>query len=105
MKDLLLDTHVWIWISIDDRRSLSRKARTMLLDQPSGRKWISAISCWELAKLAEKGRIGFSMAAFLSPRQDRNRGQFFIIYALLMSYPFTEDDNSKELIHILWCAI
>jgi PIN domain nuclease of toxin-antitoxin system len=60
MKDLLLDTHVWIWISIDDRRSLSRKARNML-DAPSGRKWISAISCWELAKLAERGRIVFSI--------------------------------------------
>ncbi|MBI5582951.1 MAG: type II toxin-antitoxin system VapC family toxin [Deltaproteobacteria bacterium] len=61
MKDVLLDTHVWVWISIDDRRSLSRKARSMLIDQPSGRKWISAISCWELAKLVERGRIGFSI--------------------------------------------
>jgi PIN domain nuclease of toxin-antitoxin system len=25
------------------------------------RKWISAISCWELAKLVERRRIGFSM--------------------------------------------
>jgi PIN domain nuclease of toxin-antitoxin system len=24
-------------------------------------KWIAAISCWELAKLVEKGRIGFSI--------------------------------------------
>ena len=61
MKDVLIDTHVWIWISIDDRRSLSNKARKALIDNPSGNKWISAISCWELAKLAEKGRIGFSI--------------------------------------------
>jgi PIN domain nuclease of toxin-antitoxin system len=27
----------------------------------SKRKWISAISCWELAKLVERKRIGFSI--------------------------------------------
>jgi PIN domain nuclease of toxin-antitoxin system len=61
MKDVLMDTHVWIWIILDDQRSLSRKARKVLIDQPSGRKWISAISCWELAKLVERGRLGFSI--------------------------------------------
>jgi PIN domain nuclease of toxin-antitoxin system len=61
MKDVLIDTHVWIWISIDDRRSLSKKARKVLIDNPSGNKWISAISCWELAKLVERGRIAFSI--------------------------------------------
>jgi PIN domain nuclease of toxin-antitoxin system len=61
MKEVLLDTHVWIWISIDDRRSLSKTARNILGDHPPGRKWISVISCWELAKLVERGRIAFSI--------------------------------------------
>ena len=61
MRDLLLDTHVWIWISMDDRRSLSKRTRNLLADQGSGRKWLSAISCWELAKLVERERIGFSI--------------------------------------------
>lgn len=59
MKDALLDTHVWIWWSLDLRKSLSRKALLSLRE--SGRKWISAISCWELAKLVEKKRIAFSI--------------------------------------------
>jgi PIN domain nuclease of toxin-antitoxin system len=57
---ILLDTHVWIWLSIDDRQSLSPRAQAAL-DQ--GRpKWISAISCWELAKLVEKRRLGFTIS-------------------------------------------
>jgi PIN domain nuclease of toxin-antitoxin system len=56
---LLLDTHVWIWLSMEDKKSLSSKAiKTM---QQASLKFISAISCWELAKLVEKGRIGFSI--------------------------------------------
>lgn len=61
MKDFLIDTHVWIWISIGNEKSLSPKAKKMLADPASGKKWIAAISCWELAKLVEKGRIGFSI--------------------------------------------
>ncbi len=59
MNGLLLDTHVWIWLSMDDRKSLSTKASKALQQAPL--RWISAISCWELAKLVEKGRIGFSI--------------------------------------------
>ena len=59
MKDLLLDTHVWIWVSIDEKKMLSGKARRFIKE--AKRKWISAISCWELAKLVEKKRILFSI--------------------------------------------
>ncbi len=59
MKDLLLDTHVWIWESIQDRRSVSGKAKRLL--RQDHQKWISAISCWELAKLVERKRIAFSL--------------------------------------------
>jgi len=27
VTDLLLDTHVWIWVSIEDKTSLTKKAR------------------------------------------------------------------------------
>lgn len=59
VKDILLDTHVWIWISIENENSFSKNAKKeiSLADQ----KWISAISCWELAKLVEKKRISFSI--------------------------------------------
>lgn len=61
MNELLLDTHVWIWLSMEDRKSLSARASKAL--QPPSLKFISAISCWELAKLVEKDRIGFSIPA------------------------------------------
>ena len=60
MNKLLLDTHVWIWLSMEDKKSLSSKGRNRPYEQAS-LKCISAISCWELAKLVEKGRIGFSI--------------------------------------------
>jgi len=59
MSDILLDTHVWVWVSLDDRNSLSPRAIKAIKE--SKRKWISAISCWELAKLVERKRIGFSI--------------------------------------------
>ncbi|MFZ5450281.1 MAG: type II toxin-antitoxin system VapC family toxin [Thermodesulfobacteriota bacterium] len=54
-----MDTHVWIWLSLGDLSSLSAKARKVMA--PETPKWIAAISCWELAKLVKKGRIGFTI--------------------------------------------
>ncbi|MFX0203761.1 MAG: type II toxin-antitoxin system VapC family toxin [Candidatus Hodarchaeota archaeon] len=59
MKDLLLDTHIWIWISIEREESLTKNTRTAIKE--AKHKWISAISCWELAKLVEKKRISFTI--------------------------------------------
>ena len=57
--DLLLDTHVWIWLSLEKNKSLSAKSKKAM--SSSDHKWISAISCWELSKLVEKKRISFSI--------------------------------------------
>ena len=38
----------------------------------SDHKWISAISCWELAKLVEKNRIGFSIPSLAWIRRSLN---------------------------------
>jgi len=57
--DLLLDTHVWIWLSLEKNKSLSEKSKKAM--DSSDHKWISAISCWELSKLVEKKRISFSI--------------------------------------------
>jgi PIN domain nuclease of toxin-antitoxin system len=59
VKQILLDTHVWIWLSIDARQSLSRQAQEAM--RTGSHKWISAISCWELAKLVERRRIGLTI--------------------------------------------
>jgi PIN domain nuclease of toxin-antitoxin system len=59
VKQVLLDTHVWIWLSLGDGQFLSPKAQEATSGE--GQKWISAISCWELAKLVERRRIGFTI--------------------------------------------
>lgn len=55
---IVLDTHAWIWWT-NESTNLSIKA----LDAINGTDSIGipAISCWELAMLVSKGRIGLSM--------------------------------------------
>jgi len=69
--DLLLDTHVWIWLSLEKSKSLSTKSKKAI--DAAGHKWISAISCWELAKLVEKKRIGFSIPTLTWIRRSLNQ--------------------------------
>jgi len=68
--DLLLDTHVWIWLSLEKNKSLSAKSKKTM--NSSDHKWISAISCWELAKLVEKKRISFSIPSLAWIRRSLN---------------------------------
>ena len=68
--DLLLDTHVWIWLSSGKNELLSTKLKEAM--NSSGHNWISAISCWELAKLEEKKRIGFSIPMLTWIRRSLN---------------------------------
>ena len=52
---LLLDTHIWLW-SVLDPSKLGRRGGEALRDSNS-ELWLSSISQWELAVLAEKGRF------------------------------------------------
>lgn len=52
---LLLDTHIWIWMTLEPTRLSRRVARA--LDNPENRLWLSPISVWELLMLSQKGRI------------------------------------------------
>ena len=70
MINLLLDTHVWIWLSLEKNKSLSEKSKKAM--KSSDHKWISAISCWELAKLIEKKRISFSIPSLAWIRRSLN---------------------------------
>jgi PIN domain nuclease of toxin-antitoxin system len=58
---ILLDTHIWIWwVSRADR--LQRRHREVLdhgVDRAFG---VSVISCWEVAKLVEYGRLKLDRA-------------------------------------------
>jgi PIN domain nuclease of toxin-antitoxin system len=73
VKPILLDTHVWIWLSINEMQSLSSTAQQVITG--GVQKWISAISCWELAKLVERRRIGFTIPTLNWIRRSLNENQ------------------------------
>lgn len=72
MKPILLDTHVWIWLSIGEMQALSPQAQESITART---RWISAISCWELAKLVERRRIGFTIPTLSWIRRSLNENQ------------------------------
>ena len=53
---IILDTHVWIWCVHGDP-SLPKETCTRLDASGQTGLGISAISCWEVAKLVEYGRL------------------------------------------------
>lgn len=54
---IVLDTHMWVWWVHGDAR-LSEKQIKWLEDNEAVGLGVSAISCWEVAKLVEYGRLG-----------------------------------------------
>lgn len=52
---ILIDTHIWIWWVSDPDRL--QRAHSEILRASSVSLALSVISCWEVAKLAEYGRI------------------------------------------------
>jgi PIN domain nuclease of toxin-antitoxin system len=57
---LLLDTHVWWW-ALNEPERLSQQAAESIEGAPRGTLRVAAISTWELALLAHKGRIVFDI--------------------------------------------
>jgi len=53
--DLLLDTHVWIWMTLEPARLSDRVARA--LQDLENQLWLSPISVWELLMLTRKQRV------------------------------------------------
>ncbi|MDP9170902.1 MAG: type II toxin-antitoxin system VapC family toxin [Acidobacteriota bacterium] len=52
---ILIDTHIWIWwVSATGRL---RRQHTEILESESDRLGLSIISCWEVAKLVQYGRL------------------------------------------------
>lgn len=58
MKNLLLDTHIFLWL-LAGSDQLSEKARQSIekCTNNEGQIMISAISIWEIGMLSQKGRI------------------------------------------------
>ena len=56
---IVLDTHAWIWwVDGDERLTLTQ--RDAIAAEEGSLIGVSAISCWEVAKLVELGRVALS---------------------------------------------
>ena len=53
---IVLDTHVWVWWVNGDSALAAAKHAIITANESSGLA-VSAISCWEVAKLVEKKRL------------------------------------------------
>jgi PIN domain nuclease of toxin-antitoxin system len=57
---ILLDTHVLIWWANGEHERLSAAA-IAAIEAEDQQRLVSAISCWEVAMLAERRRLGLSV--------------------------------------------
>ena len=53
---IVLDTHIWVWWVHEDKR-LTQVKREAIAANETDAVGVSAISCWEIAKLVEYGRL------------------------------------------------
>ncbi|MCL0075106.1 type II toxin-antitoxin system VapC family toxin [Thermodesulfovibrionales bacterium] len=53
---ILLDTHIWIWFA-DESGQLTEQHRQVIEHHRADGLGVSAISCWEVAKLMEYNRL------------------------------------------------
>lgn len=60
---IILDTHIWIWW-VHGVPTLSAATRQLLDSAESTGLGICAISCWEVAKLVEHGRLSLPCPVF-----------------------------------------
>ena len=53
---IILDTHLWIWLA-DENERLTERHRDIIEEERLDGLGVSAISCWEVAKLVEYERL------------------------------------------------
>lgn len=56
---IVLDTHIWVWW-VHDEKQLNHSQTDAIEASQSDVIGVSAISCWEVAKLVERGRLELS---------------------------------------------
>ncbi len=52
---LLLDTHIWLWLTIDPKRLGRRTAQ--ILNETQNELWVSPVSTWEALTLHQKRKV------------------------------------------------
>ena len=60
---IVLDTHIWVWWVHGDP-ALSASTRALLDSSAQTGRAVSAISCWEVAKLVERWRLTLPCPVF-----------------------------------------
>jgi PIN domain nuclease of toxin-antitoxin system len=58
---ILLDTHIWVWWA-DHSPRLDAAHRAVIQAAQGGGLGVSIISCWEVAKLVEVGRLSLAVS-------------------------------------------
>lgn len=58
---IILDTHIWVWWTHADARLTEAQSGLIKASEASG-IGVSAISCWEIAKLVQYGRLDLGCA-------------------------------------------
>src|SRR5437899_11594610 len=66
-RPLLLDTHVWLWIVAGSSELSTQAHQTIEKAAADGALRIAAISLWEIALLASRGRIVLGKSITLWP--------------------------------------
>jgi len=56
----VLDTHIWVWL-VDQSPKLTNDYEKAVRENETDGLGVSVISCWEVAKLVELGRLQFSI--------------------------------------------
>jgi PIN domain nuclease of toxin-antitoxin system len=59
MSPVLLDSCTWIWLASDRSRLTSPAAEAIAGARSGSAAHVSVISCWEVAKLVQKGKLAF----------------------------------------------
>lgn len=57
---IVLDTHIWIWW-VNESEQLPSDLEALISQHVPTGLGVSVISCWEVAKLVERGRIELTM--------------------------------------------
>jgi PIN domain nuclease of toxin-antitoxin system len=57
---IVLETHIWVWW-VDNNGRLTQKHQDWIQQYQSQGLGVSIISCWEVAKLVELGRLTLSV--------------------------------------------
>jgi PIN domain nuclease of toxin-antitoxin system len=59
---IVIDTHIWVWWVQNDATRLTKKYQQWLQENETNGIGVSIVSCWEVAKLVEKGRLTLPLA-------------------------------------------